>query len=172
MSLIHRAALRLNKYAKGLPASFNFDKKDLIDYVYRSCSPAPTSFADLGGIWNVNGAYTFYTLREYGAKKAFIADTDFTAPALKEAKSWDNLKLIQGSFGEDSVAQQIGSVDAIFMFDVLLHQVKPDWNQVLETYAKRTSYFVIYNQQWVGSQGTLRLFDLGQKGYFENVPPR
>jgi hypothetical protein len=39
------------------PASFNFDKKDLIDYVYRRCQPIPLSFADLGGVWNVDGKY-------------------------------------------------------------------------------------------------------------------
>ena len=170
MNLIGRVATRLQKSALRLPANFNLDKKDLIDYTYRSCFPVPASFADLGGVWNVHGAYAFYTLRKYGAKCAFLVDTDFTDATLKDARSKGSLKLIRGNFGDESVGQQIGKVDAIFLFDVLLHQVKPDWNEILENYSKRTNYFVVYNQQWIGSKNTVRLLDLGLDEYFKNVP--
>jgi hypothetical protein len=153
-----------------LPVNFNLDKKELIDYAYRRCQPVPASFADLGGIWNVDGAYTFYTLREYGAKRAFLVDTDFTDASIKAGRSHDSLRLIQGNFGEGSVAEQLGMVDATFLFDVLLHQVKPDWIEILENYSKRTKYFVVYNQQWLGSENTVRLLDLGHDEYFKNVP--
>jgi hypothetical protein len=170
MNLFRRALTKLRKYAQRLPANFNLDKKDLIDYTYGCCHPVPASFADLGGIWNVHGAYTFYTLRKYGAKCAFLVDTDFTDATLKKGRSKSSLKLIRGNFGEESVAQLIGRVDAIFLFDVLLHQVKPDWNEVLESYSKRTNYFVVYNQQWIGSENTVRLLDLGLDEYFKIVP--
>jgi len=150
--------------------NFNLDKKQLIDYTYSYCRPIPASFADLGGIWNVDGAYTFYTLRKYGAKYAFLVDANFTDASLKKSRSKGNLKLIQGNFGEESVAEQIGKVDAIFLFDVLLHQVKPDWNEILEIYSKRTNYFVVYNPQWTGSENTVRLIDLGRDEYFRNIP--
>ena len=150
--------------------NFNFYKKRLIDYTYNSCHPVPSSFADLGGIWNVDGAYTFYTLQKYGAECAFLVDTDLTDASRKKSRSKDNLKLIQGNFGEKSVAEQIGEVDAIFLFDVLLHQVKPDWNEILEMYSKRTKYFLVYNQQWTGSENTVRLIDLGRDEYLRNTP--
>jgi len=170
MRLFKRVISKLRIYTARFPRNFNLDKKELIDYTFGCCKPAPTSFADLGGVWNIDGAYSFYTLRKYGAKYAFLVDTDFTDAALKKSRSESNLKLIQGNFGEESVAEQIGKVDAIFLFDVLLHQVKPDWNEILEKYSKRTNYFVVYNQQWTGSENTVRLLDLGQEEYFRNTP--
>lgn len=150
--------------------NFNVDKKDLIDFVYRRCQPAPASFADLGGIWNVDGIYTYYTLAEYGATRAFLVDFTFTEAAMEAGRSYDVLKLIRGNFGAESVIEQIGQVDAVFLLDVLLHQVKPDWDEILEAYSKRTKYFVIFNQQWTGSPHTVRLVDLGEQEYFRNVP--
>jgi hypothetical protein len=170
MRLFKRTLVRLRKYAEQFPLNFNLDKKDLIDYTYLRCRPVPASFADLGGIWNVDGAYTFYTLRSYGAKCAFLVDTNFTEASLKKGRSERSLRLIKGNFGEQSVAQQIGIVDAIFLFDVLLHQVRPDWNQILEQYSTCTKYFVVYNEQWIGSENTVRLLDFGPDEYFRNVP--
>jgi hypothetical protein len=170
MTLIKRVLSRLRNYTQGLPIHLNPDKKELIDHAFSTCTPASASFADLGGIWNVNGAYTFYALQKYPVKDAFLVDTDFTDAALNKNRSYSNLTLIQGNFGEDEVAEQIGQVDAIFLFDVLLHQVKPDWDEILEKYAKRTRYFIVYNQQWTGSENTVRLLDLGRDEYFKNVP--
>ena len=65
---------------------------------------------------------------------------------------------------------QVGRVDAIFLFDVLLHQVAPDWDTILEMYAKNVRVFGIYNQQWTGADTTVRLLDLGEEEYFRNVP--
>ena len=66
--------------------------------------------------------------------------------------------------------QQIGKVDAITLFDVLLHQVNPDWDEILEMYAPSTTYFIIYNQQFVAADKTVRLLDLGYEDFFKNVP--
>jgi len=170
MEPFRQAVTLVRNCVQGLPMRFNHDKKELIDSAYRYCHPTPASFADLGGVWHVDGAYTFYTLRKYGAKCAFLVDTDFTDALVKKARSLCSLRLIRGNFGEESVAEQIGRVDAVFLFDVLLHQVKPDWNEILESYSKRTNCFVVYNQQWTGSENTVRLFDLGHDEYFRNVP--
>jgi hypothetical protein len=170
MKLFSRAPTKPRESEIALPLNFNLDKKELIDYTFRRCHPSPVSFADLGGIWNVDGAYTFYTLREHGAKQAFLVDTDFTEVSIKQGRSIESLSLIQGNFGDESVAEQIGRVDATFLFDVLLHQVKPDWNEILESYSKRTNYFIVYNEQWTGSENTVRLLDLGHEEYLRNVP--
>jgi hypothetical protein len=177
MKLLTDVVSKLRFCGKGLPANFNFDKKDLIDYLYRRCRPVPVSFADLGGIWNVDGAYTFYTLRNYGAKFAFLVDSYFTDAFLEKSRTQAKLKLIHGDFGEQSVARQIGTVDAIFLFDVLLHQVNPDWNEILELYSKQTKYFVVYNPQGTASENTVRLLDLARMNISEmsrmtwNTPP-
>jgi glycosyltransferase involved in cell wall biosynthesis len=159
-----------HKKTYDFPENFNFDKKVLIDYVYTRCLPPPLSFADLGGIWNIDGAYTFYTLSEYGARNAFLVDFNFTEVSILKSQTESTLKLIRGNFGEEPVVQQIGNVDAVFLFDVLLHQVKPDWNEILKAYSEHTRYFVIHNQQWTGSEHTVRLLDMGREEYFKNVP--
>lgn len=154
----------------GLPESFNLEKMDVIDFAFVELERRVGSFADLGGVWGVDGAYTFYALDRHEVKTAFLVDTDFTDEVTRRSRRHWNLKLIKGNFGEKSVFEQIGGVDAVFFFDVLLHQVKPDWNEVLDMYGAAADVFVIYNQQWTGSENTVRLLDLGREEYFRNVP--
>jgi len=161
---------KLYNVASGLPKNFIIDKKRIIDFTFGSSHHSPKSFADLGGIWNVDGAYTFYTLAKYKIESAYIIDTDFTETALNKSRNMANLKMIKGNFGDESIADKIGTVDVIFLFDVLLHQVKPDWNEIIKNYSKRTDCFVVFNQQWTGSEDTVRLLDLGRDEYFRNVP--
>ena len=80
------------------------------------------------------------------------------------------LKVVTGNFGDEMVAREVGDVDAIFLFDVLLHQVAPDWHRILEMYARQTKCFIICNPQWIGSERTVRLLELGEEEYFRNVP--
>ena len=63
----------------------------------------------------------------------------------------------------------MGEVDAVILFDVLLHQVAPDWDRVLQIYAPYTKSFIIYNQQYIASPISVRLLDLGKEEYFKNV---
>lgn len=79
MNMVSYIARKLFMIAQGLPINFNYDKKQLIDYTYSRCRPVPDSFCDLGGIWNIDGGYTYYILRKYGSKHAFLVDTDFTS---------------------------------------------------------------------------------------------
>jgi len=52
---------------------------------------------------------------------------------------------------------------------VLLHQVAPDWDRVLQMYAPYTKFFLIVNPQFIDSPITVRLLDLGCEDYFKNV---
>jgi hypothetical protein len=174
ISRIYRSFRKLLKALhpdhKQLPWGFDYDKKDLIDYVFLQNQQAPLSFADLGGVWGVDGAYTFYILDTYGIDSAVLVDFYLTDNVNKKSVSYSNLRLVCGNFGDQEIVQQVGNVDAILLFDVLLHQVKPDWNQILEIYSHHTKYFIIFNEQWIGSDSTVRLFDLGSDEYFKNVP--
>jgi hypothetical protein len=144
------------------------DKVDIIDQAFSSLRIE--SFADLGGVWRVEGAYTFHALDKYRVKDAVLVDTHPTPTVVARAKSYPQLRLIKGSFGDQAVVDEVGRVDAVFLFDVLLHQVSPDWDTILEMYAKNVNSLLIYNQQWTGSNTTVRLLDLGEKEYFRNVP--
>ena len=144
------------------------DKKDLIDFAFQRFGLK--SFADLGGVWNVAGGYTFYTLEKYNIEKAVLVDTDFTDEVRKRAQAYPSLQLVQKNFGSAEVIAEIGNVDAVIFFDTLLHQVNPDWDEVLKLYASNARHFIIFNQQFTASEHTVRLLDLGEDEYFKNVP--
>ena len=143
------------------------EKTDIIDHACRRLGVA--SFADLGGVWGVDGAYTFYALEKYKIDKAFLVDTNISEIVREKQKSFQQLILLNQDFGNLEVAEKIGKVDAIVLFDVLLHQVSPDWNEIINIYSKNTRLFLVYNPQFTGTK-TIRLIDLGEEEYFRNVP--
>ena len=142
-------------------------KLDLIDFAIDHLGVR--TFADLGGVWGVEGAYTFYAL-DRGAETGVLVDTHPTAKVLEKAEGYPWLRVVSGNFGTRSVAAEVERVDAVLLFDTLVHQVAPDWDQVLELYAQQTRCLLIYNPQWVGPGRAVRLLDLGEQEYFRNVP--
>lgn len=156
---------------KVFPPYFNMDKKDLIDYAFRRCSAPPATFADLGGIWGVDGIYSFYTLDRYDVTRAYLFDTDVSDRFAERAPAYPPLQAVEGDFGDfDFVKSRMPWADVVFFFDVLLHQVKPDWDEILAFYAERCRVFVIHNPQFLAAEKTVRLLDLGEEAYFSNVP--
>jgi hypothetical protein len=150
------------------PSNLNPDKKQLIDFARERLNM--TSFADLGGVWNVDGGYSFYAMERPAIKTGVLVDTDFTPAVLARQKKNPGLKIIHGNFGDASVRERIGKVDAVFFFDTLLHQVSPNWDEVLEMYAGIARIFLILNQQFVNLRTTTRLLDLGLDEYARNIP--
>ncbi len=140
-------------------------KMDLIDRAVRRYGV--NSFADLGGVWRVEGGYSFYAASEHGAQVRLV-DTHPTDTVRSLTKKWPRVSLVEGSFGDPAIVDRVRGVDAVIFYDVLLHQVSPDWNEVLNMYSW-ARVLVIYNQQWTGPE-TVRLLDLGREAYFENVP--
>lgn len=161
---------RIQVTLHGFPKNFNIEKKNLIDFTFEMGSPTPHSFADLGGVWRTDAAYTFYTLDRFKVESAFLVDLNITDAVLEKSRQYDNLNIIRGNFSKSSVLQQLENVDAIFLFDVLLHQVKPDWGEILQTYSTRTNYFVVFNMQFMKYENSVRLLELGREEYFKNVP--
>lgn len=125
------------------------------------------SFADLGGVWLVDGGYSAYAL-DRGVAKGMLVDLH-TEMLSEQVRSRANLKLINGNFAHYEVARQV-QVDAVFLFDVLLHQVMPNWDYVLSLYAKQARFFLIFNQQWTATRRSVRLVDLGEQEFFRNTP--
>lgn len=156
MNLIRRRRPRLIK-----------GKLDTIDFAISQLGVR--SFADLGGVWGVEAGYTFYALKR-GASDGVLVDTHPTETVLEKARNYSNLRVIRGNFATEAVAAEVGQVDAVFLFDTLLHQVAPDWDRILELYSRHARCFLIYNPQWVGQGGRVRLLDLGEEEYFRNVP--
>jgi hypothetical protein len=143
------------------------DKLDLINLTFSEINPKTRSFADLGGVWKVNAAYCLYTLKNFQIDKGILVDTDFPQRLVTKLQRYRNLQVLQGDFADRSVVDRIGHVDVIFFFDVLLHQANPDWDQVIERYASNCSCFVVYNQQFVRGEETIRLTNLPFEEYIE-----
>lgn len=129
------------------------------------------SLADLGGVWAVDAGYSFYAIDVHGAKRAVVCDDDFTTPVKERAAQDKRIELVQGNFGRIESAEAVGHVDAILMFDILLHQVDPDWDMILERYAPRTQCVVLAGPWWNGDE-TVRLLELGHDEYLDVVPLR
>jgi hypothetical protein len=130
---------------------------------------APRSLADLGGVWAVDGGYALYAVERHGVERALICDDDFTPSLSARAERDARIQLIRGNFGSADVSRRVGPVDAILLFDVLLHQVRPDWDRVLSLYAPQTRCVVIAGPWWTGRE-TIRLLDLGRDEYLRVVP--
>ena len=141
-------------------------KAELLDRAYKIQPFA--SVVDLGGCWGVNGGYTHYLLRKYPLDRAMIVDGNITRITRERAEPFSHLSLIEGSLGDDEISQQVGKVDAAIMFDILLHQVKPDWNEFLRMWSKRADMLVIYNPNWLGPN-TLRFITLGLEEFLHRV---
>jgi hypothetical protein len=143
-------------------------KLDLINYAFSTFEI--NSFADLGGVWGVEAGYTFYTLDTFDLASAVLVDTHPTERVKERINKYPQLRFVHGNFGNESVVKSVGPVDAVFLFDVLLHQVDPNWDRVIEMYAHQSNCLIIFNQQWIGSKSTVRLLELGEEEYFNNVP--
>ena len=50
----------------GYPLAFNPDKRELLDRAFRDLPAGQRSFADLGGVWGIGAAYTFYLMDKFG----------------------------------------------------------------------------------------------------------
>ncbi len=168
---------RLRKVVRNLPSvlmGYNIyvdtDKLRLIDHVFRHIRPEASTFADLGGVWKVNGGYARYAAKQKNIRLGTLVDTDFPPAVRAELEAGRQLRLITGDFTKEDVAAQVGPVDVIFFFDVLLHQANPSWTDVLARYAQNSSCITIYNQQWVKGPATVRLTSLPLEEYIAVAP--
>ncbi len=168
---------RLRKIVRNAPSllmGYNIyvdtDKLRLIDSVFRHAQPAAASFADLGGIWKVNGAYSLYTLKKKSVHRGVLVDTDFPPGLFERLSGHSRLQLITGDFASAGVASRVGNVDVIYFFDVLLHQANPSWDAVLSMYANVASCLAIYNQQYVLGDVSVRLTELPLEQYIAVAP--
>jgi hypothetical protein len=128
------------------------------------------SLADLGGVWAVNGRYTTHALDHHPIDSAVIVDAHMTDEIMRRARQYPQLTLIEADFGNPATSARVGDVDVLLLFDVLLHQVTPDWDEILAMYAPRARCIAIVNPQFVG-HSTTRLLDLGVDRYRAIVPP-
>src|SRR5207247_6970231 len=88
------------------PPTLLQDKLDLIDFAFSRFNLH--SFADLGGVWRVEGGYTFYTLEKYDVSVGTIVDTHLTDAIHNRARKFAQLRLITGACGAELVTREGG----------------------------------------------------------------
>jgi hypothetical protein len=128
------------------------------------------SIVDLGAIWAVDGGYTFHALERHDPERCVLVDEEVTPAAAERSREFPQLEILEGNFGDPAIAERVGEVDAAILFDVLLHQVDPDWDEVVRMYAARARYLIVVQAQYVLGEETVRLLDLGRERYLELVP--
>jgi hypothetical protein len=130
------------------------------------------TLADLGGIWAVDGGYSLYAVDQLGAEGVTIVDENFTERSRAEAdRRPGSVRLVEGNFGDSSLPPRVGQVDLVVCFDVLLHQVSPDWDEVVAMWAPVTNRFAFAGPWWNGPE-TIRLLELGAQEYVDAVPEK
>lgn len=142
-------------------------KLEAIDYAFENLGCE--TVADLGGVWAVDGGYALHAIDRQAAARAVICDDDFSEPLIERAASDPRLELVEGNFGRPETVAAVGPVDAILLFDVLLHQVSPDWDEILRMYADVARTMVLAGPWWNGPE-SVRLVDLGRERYLRAVP--
>ena len=128
------------------------------------------SFADVGGVWAVEGGYTFYALEQNYVERAVLIDEEIGETTRKRAKQFPQLELIQARFADSAALDRVREIEAVLLFDVLLHQVAPDWDEVLRRYAEHAEYVIVIQPTYVAGDEAVRLLDLGKERYLEIVP--
>ena len=103
------------------------------------------SFADLGGCWGVNGGYSFHASKLIGPQleRGAIVDQHITALTSERAEKLPNIQLITGLLDSADSRKAVGSVDALIMFDILLHQVNPDWEEFILSWLPHANMLII-----------------------------
>ena len=164
--LIHNAPSLL----QGYNIYVDTDKLRLIDLVFGHLYPDARSVADLGGVWKVDGAYTDYAVKRFHLQRGVLVDTNVSPKVRQLLSNGRPIQIIDGDFTQKAVISQLGDIDVAFFFDVLLHQANPSWSEVLTAYAKQVKCIVIFNQQYIRSEQTIRLTSLPLEQYRELAP--
>jgi hypothetical protein len=134
------------------------------------------SFASLE-IGQACGQYAFYAIDKPGVQRGALLDAGGRRPgahllnAIELAAEHPGMRVLDGRFSDPEAVAELGRVDAVLLYDVLVRLVGPDWDEVLELYAPATSAFVIFNPQWEDGDQTIRLIELGRERYLEAAPP-
>ena len=145
------------------------EKLELLDTAYELTDFR--SFADLGACWGVDGAYAFHAAALCGNEldRAVIVDGNLTPLTRERAREHPRIDLVEALLGSRQALDAVGEVDALIMYDILLHQVKPDWNRFLLNWLPQTNVLIVFNQNWLKTPQTVRFVDRGVDWYYRNV---
>jgi hypothetical protein len=127
------------------------------------------SVADLGAVWKVDAGYSFYAAQREEVERVVVCDVTFTSAVVEGAERDPKVDLVVGYLGRQETVDAVGEIDAVLLFDILLHQVDPNWDQILEMYARNAKCLILAGPWWRG-ESVQRLTDLEREEFLGLVP--
>jgi len=143
-------------------------KTDLLTKAF-TMHPEFSTFADLGACWGVHGGYAKFVAETFPIKRVSIVDQHVTPETVEWVKQSDRARTVSAMLGSEKALSEVGDVDAVAMFDILLHQVSPDWDQLISMWATKARCFILHNPMWTVGDTTLRFPDHGIEWFKANV---
>lgn len=132
-------------------------KLDLIEQ-FASHVTGPWRFIDIEGVGDMDGGCAFHALTQPGCMSGTEVDTRSTSTFLEALAAEPRLTYVDANFRDAEVIVGLPPFNVVFLFDILPHQVRPNWNEILSMYASRASHVLIFNPQYSGDH-TIRLLD-------------
>ncbi len=129
----------------------------------------PNSLCDIGGIWGVDGGYGVYAKTVLGIENVRIVDSHWTDTAKQCCKD-SGVKIVDSFIDTYLNEDKLGNTDCVCLFHFLLHQVSPDWREILRQLSSLVKIVIINNPQWINGKAGFRLTELDSNEYFSLVP--
>lgn len=129
----------------------------------------PSSLCDIGGVWGVDGGYGVYAKTVLGIEEVRIIDSHWTDTA-KQFCNDSGIKIVDSFIDSYLHEDRLGNIDCVCLFHFLLHQVSPDWREILRKLSSSVKIVLINNPQWIHGKAGFRLTELPSKEYFSLVP--
>src|ERR1043166_10208152 len=100
------------------------------------------SIIDVGACWGVNGGYAQHALASGKIERAIVLDGRITNLTRARFSNESRAQLREGDLGNLEFIDAVPKCDAAIIFDVLLHQVDPDWDEFIARYARKVDHFI------------------------------
>lgn len=127
------------------------------------------SLCDIGGVWGVEGGYSIYAKSVLGIPDVTLIDSHWTEESRVLCRH-SGVEIEENFLNLSKVVCDQQSWGAVCLFHFLLHQVSPDWREILRILSNKVTCFLINNPQWIKDKTGFRLLDLGVENYFSFVP--
>jgi len=128
------------------------------------------SVADIGGVWKVEGGYARHAHGLDGVDRVQVVDLHMTPHVRAFAADHAGFELVEADMGSPDTPHLVGDVDLVLLYDVLLHQVGPDWDEILRRYAEHATNVAVAGPRWAIGSEVIRLPDLGRERYEALAP--
>lgn len=126
------------------------------------------SLLDLGGNWNVDGVYSKYIYDNSDCRDITIVDAYWDHKLTKDYEFY-GINCIRETFSK-FFEREPRHFDCTLIFDILLHQVSPNWKEIINHISTISKNILIFNPQWISTDETVRLTKLPNAEYLSNVP--